>query len=282
MNTFRDILAFAAAAAVFFGAAAASRTRAEAHLAGFAMPDEVSFLPDKAIVKTFSLGQDELIADYYWLKAIQYFGDQENATPERLKYLHPLIDLVTDLAPEFEYAYRFGATTLVLRDTNGDLASAILKKGIVNFPDNCRMPYLLGFVEYYVNKAPAAAAVWYDHTGQTAARVGVKDMVWTSELARKLRLDAKDADLMIPVLEHMARNEPDPVLRDRAFERWRTALRKSKMRFLQSEIDAFFKNEGRYPADFAELREKGYISTPPVDPLGGRLSIIGGKVTAAP
>jgi hypothetical protein len=282
MGKFRNTIAYAAVAAALFATAASARTQAQERLVGLALPDEVSLLPDKAIVTTLSLGLPDLIADYYWLKAIQYFGDERNATTERLKYLHPLIDLVTDLAPNFEFAYRFGGTTLVLRDTNGDLASAILKKGVANFPDNCRIPYLLGFVEYFVNKAPAAAAVWYEHTGLTAARVGVEALVSMTGVAEKLRMDAEDPDVLIPVLEDMFRNEPDPVLRAKAFERWKTALRKSQVRFLQSKVDAFFKKEGRYPADFAELREKDYIFHTPVDPLGGRLGIRNGSVIAWP
>lgn len=73
------------------------------------------FIPDVQTVRIASSGYDNLVADAYWLSAIQYIGSNA-VSAEYKKYLYVMINLITDLNPYFTYPYRIGL--LLIPDTN--------------------------------------------------------------------------------------------------------------------------------------------------------------------
>ncbi len=242
------------------------------------IPSEGFILPRLELVKVASAGYYELFTDFYWLKAIQYFGDKMNYEHMRLRHLYPLLNLITDISPLFEYAYRFGGVTISLLDSNGDLAENILIKGIRNTPDSWRVPYLLGYVEYYVQNNPRLASVYYRLAGTVAQRTGEPEMGWLISLSEKILLDIEDSDTMIPVLEKMFREEHDPILREKYFARFRMALQRRDFKFLTKKIEEYKATYGNYPERLDELVEKNIIPVIPVEPFGGYYGIEDGKI----
>jgi hypothetical protein len=102
--------------------------------------DEIYFTSGDALGR-MALSYKSLLADVYWIRAVQYFGgtrlDMKNGvTPApgsgRSSYdlLYPLLDVATTLDPSFNIAYRFGATFLAEGYPNGpgrpDQAVALL------------------------------------------------------------------------------------------------------------------------------------------------------------
>src|SRR4051794_36033566 len=68
-------------------------------------------IPKTEVVKILDLGFHALASDWYWIKGVNYFGDQRNvivAYGELYNYL----ELVTDLDPRFFAAYLFGGYAL--------------------------------------------------------------------------------------------------------------------------------------------------------------------------
>src|ERR1051326_2967520 len=106
--------------------------------------EQVLFLPAGNIVKRLSFGFDGIMADFYWMRSVQYFGRQmldENQEFDwsrvgkvRYDLLYPLLDITTTLDPNYIEAYRFGA--LFLPDYNYNQALKLLLKGIDNNPAN--------------------------------------------------------------------------------------------------------------------------------------------------
>lgn len=247
------------------------------------VPVEGFILPKTELIKVASAGYYELFGDFYWLKAIQYFGDKSNYTNERLRHLFPLVNLITDISPLFEYAYRFGGVTISLLDTNGDLAEKILIKGIQNVNDSWKIPYLLGYIEYYVLNNPKLASVYYNLAGWIAVRTGETEMKWLINLAEKILLDVQDSDALIPVLEKMYRDEQDPILKEKYFTRFRMALERRDIKYLSKKAEEFNKQYGRYPERLEELVEKNFIPIIPAEPFEGVMySIKDGKIIVVP
>ncbi|EKE29202.1 MAG: hypothetical protein ACD_2C00208G0003 [uncultured bacterium (gcode 4)] len=63
------------------------------------------FVPSKTFVKAASAWYDNVVADIYWLDSIQYIGSNALAS-EYKKYLYVVLNLVTDLNPNFYYPYQ--------------------------------------------------------------------------------------------------------------------------------------------------------------------------------
>lgn len=269
-------------AALLFGGALAIRTHVQGLHEADQTPAEILYVPHAGFLKSASLGLSEVVADYWWMKAIQYFGDQKFPSNDYLRRLYSLIDLVTGLAPDFAYVYRFGAITISLNDANGDLAVKLLEKGVENVPRDWQTPYYLGYMYYFVVKDAAKASVWYDHAGVVAMQNGETGMAWLRPLARKLRIDASDPELMFPILEKMYREEPDPVIQKKYQRKYFDGMRRRNILFLQTEVDHFAADKGRLPRNLEELADTGYTAGTPYDMESGEYLLNGSTVEWRP
>ncbi len=117
-------------------------------------------------LRKLSLGYDSLIADIYWLRTIQYYGNKrKNVDRNRYDLLEALLDLTISLDPEMTYVYRFGATFLAEPQPVGlgDPLKAIrlLDKGLNNNPNVWRFYFDKGFVYLWHLKDYKSAAATF-------------------------------------------------------------------------------------------------------------------------
>ncbi len=119
--------------------------------------------------KGFLLGAEGLVADWYWMRALQYVGNKmENSTVEtinledlrdlNIKLLYPYLDNATDLDPHFLAAYNYGA--IVLPAIDPAQAIAIAEKGIANNPNEWRLYQHLGYIYWRLKMYDKAAETY--------------------------------------------------------------------------------------------------------------------------
>lgn len=108
------------------------------------------------MVKYFTLGFDNVIADLLWIQFIQYYG--ENSQIKRLggtkydfSFTYKYIDVITTLDPNFQYAYWLGAFAIADEMERPDLAIKMIEKGIKNNPKNWWLPYTAAVMELMYN-----------------------------------------------------------------------------------------------------------------------------------
>src|SRR5262249_25212825 len=105
------------------------------------------------MLKTMSLEYAPLMADFYWTRAVQFYGNKHVRGDANLELLWPLLDITTTLDPNLIVAYRFGAIFLSQRAPSGagrpDLAVQLIQRGIQANPDYWRLYEDLGFVYYF-------------------------------------------------------------------------------------------------------------------------------------
>jgi len=121
-------------------------------------------------LKGFALGAEGLLADWYWIRALQYIGskilknenadlDIEDLRPLKPRLLYPLLDNATDLDPKFMSAYSYGAIVLPAIDQSS--AIKFTEKGIASNPDAWRLYHYLGYI-YWRQKDYENAARAYE------------------------------------------------------------------------------------------------------------------------
>lgn len=98
-------------------------------------------------------GFENVLADIYWLRTVQYFGSERAFSPDkRFDLLEPLIDITVTLDPRLEVAYRYGAIFLCepWPTGKGDPAAgiAILERGVRALPKSWQLREDLGFFRY--------------------------------------------------------------------------------------------------------------------------------------
>ena len=100
-------------------------------------------LPPAAIARAASLGYDEIYADYLWLQSIQAFGSGWITPNQDTSPIVKYFDNLTDIAPEYIAAYRFG--NLVVGDQRRDYEGGryLLRKGVLkNYHSDYSLAYL--------------------------------------------------------------------------------------------------------------------------------------------
>lgn len=122
-----------------------------------------------AKIKGYTLGMEGLLADLYWMQALQYIGAKFEKSGDQtinigdmrkynLKLVYPYLDNATSLDPKFMAAYEFGA--VVLPAIDGNEAIKIAEKGIRNNPDDFRLYSHLGYIYWRSDNYKKAAEVY--------------------------------------------------------------------------------------------------------------------------
>src|ERR1700675_149257 len=62
--------------------------------------EEVLYISSPKALKRLSLGYDGLLADIYWTRAVQYFGNKHVQGADTYKLLAPLLEITTTLDPK--------------------------------------------------------------------------------------------------------------------------------------------------------------------------------------
>lgn len=134
-------------------------------------PPPVADLEDAGTVvqtvklKGYALGFEGLIADWYWMKSLQYIGDKiftnkqnldlENLSALDPRLLYPYLDAATTLDPRFTEVYSYGA--VVLPAINPEQAIKLTEKGIADNPDEWRLYQHLGYIYWRLENYDKAA-----------------------------------------------------------------------------------------------------------------------------
>ena len=109
-----------------------------------------------------SLGYTGLLADIYWTRAVQYFGEQHQSGTGDFRLLAPLLEMTTELDPKLLPAYRVWGQLSGSEAARGaglpGAALSLIKYGIEHNPDQWRLYYNLGFLYYTEFKDYAHAA----------------------------------------------------------------------------------------------------------------------------
>ncbi|MCA1558489.1 MAG: hypothetical protein LC731_08120, partial [Acidobacteria bacterium] len=140
------------------GAVAVARsTEQRPKLASQTIPVEEQLYLKGPSAKRMSLAFNAIMADWYWMRSLQYVGRKalqheririDNLSELDLKLLAPLLDTASTLDPKFMAVYEYGAVVLpTVSDTDEDEAAiALLKKGIAANPEAWRLYHHLGYI----------------------------------------------------------------------------------------------------------------------------------------
>ncbi len=115
----------------------------DSQLASVSQERDDVLLRSGKLVKRMSLEYAPLMADIYWTRVVQYYGNKHVRGQANLDLLWPLLDVTTSLDPNLIVAYRFGAMFLSQAPPTGagrpDQAVELIRRGIQANPDYWRL-----------------------------------------------------------------------------------------------------------------------------------------------
>ena len=219
-------------------------------------------------VKRLVPGFEQLAADIYWLRTVQYFGGERVfSRDKRFDLLYPLIEITTTLDPRMEIAYRYGAVFLAEQRPIGagrpDLGVAVLERGVRNNPGSWRLHQELGFFHFvYRHDAKRAAEILVNASQIPGAGY------WLKNLAADLLGRGGERAIALRMWREMYANAEPGAIRENARLHVMVLEAGEAVDRLGAEVEEFRRRAGRRPASLGELQASGLTRGPLVDAAG--------------
>jgi hypothetical protein len=220
-----------------------------------------------AMLKVMSLEYAPLMADLYWTRVVQYYGDKQTQRDASVELLWPLLDVTTILDPHLIVAYRFGSTFLSEPPPRGagrpDLAVTLMQRGIAANPDYWRLYEDLGFIYYFgLKDYPKASAAFLEGSKNPAARV------WMKALAARVLETGETRETSAFLWNEIYNSATDADVKKNALTHLQLLRAQTDCEQLDAIAAEYEKRNGRRAASLQDLINAGLLRGAPVDPLG--------------
>jgi tetratricopeptide (TPR) repeat protein len=216
-------------------------------------------------IRRLTPGFENLMADVYWLRTVQYFGGQRAfAQDSRFELLGPLVRITTAVDPRLEIAYRYGATFLAepwpIGAGKPEEAVALLRRGVERNPRNWRLRQDLGlFYFVFLNDYVQASEVLQEAAQLPAAPPFLKTLAAQVLVKGGERKSAK-------MLWQQIYEQSEPgQLKDNAAFHLGQLQSLDAADALNAASEEFARRAGRPPASLEELHRSGLTAAPIVD-----------------
>jgi len=182
--------------------------------------DESLYL-NPTTARRMSLGFNSMVADWYWMRSLQYVGKKIISVPEdvpiddlgqlNLKLLAPLLDTATTLDPEFLDPYEYAAVVLPAVDVKE--AIRITRKGIDANPNAWRLYHQLGYIYWQQKDYQAASDIYRRGAGIPGAPP------WMTAMTAKMSAEGGSRTTAREIYMRMHEESADAKVRDMAERR---------------------------------------------------------------
>jgi tetratricopeptide (TPR) repeat protein len=228
--------------------------------------DEMTLRSGK-LVKGLSLEYAPLVADIYWTRVVQYFGNKHAAGQVNFGLLWPLLDVTSQLDPYLMPVYHSGSTFLSDAPPRGagdpDHAVELLERGIKANPDEWRLYYDLGFV-YYFDKKDYAKASEALYEGSK----NPKAFIWMKAMAAKIATEGNSVETSNFLWRDIYNTTTDALVKQNALRHLQLLQAEEDRKQIDAAADEYQKRFGRRPVRMSELVASGLLRGEPVDALG--------------
>ncbi len=225
------------------------------------------YVRSSTVLRRLSLGYSGLVADIYWTRAVQYFGERHHSGSRDFRLLAPLLEVTTELDPKLLPAYQFGANFLAPQPPNGaglpGSALSLIKYGIEHNPEQWRLYYNLGFLYYTEFKDYAKAADAFAR----GAKLPVTN-AFMPILAARMAQHAGEFDTARMLWSTTYQSTKDALVRQNAVQHLLALQVDEDVTRLEQVVEKYRQQTGQLPASMGDLERAGFIHETPADPKG--------------
>jgi len=217
--------------------------------------EETLYLTSGDSIRRMSLGMRGLVANVYWMRTIQYFGDKlmnsdasitsTSMIPMRL--LKPMLGIVVHLDPNQVQAYRFGAIFLAERDFNA--AVELLEYGFKENPDEWRLCQDLGYI-YWRTGNYEKAAEWYARGAEVPGARG-----WMQSMAGLMKVKGGRREEARAIYTSYYESD-DPAVKAHAYGRLKQIQALDEIDAINRVLAAYKEQTGVCPPNLQALTQK--------------------------
>lgn len=243
------------------------RLQAEQIRGNQATLEETLYLPSGKTLKKLSLGYYSLLADVYWTRAVQYFGEHHINGTQHYELLYPLLEITTDLDPNLIVAYENGSIFLSQHQPDGagepDHAVALIEKGIRNNPAYWRLYFTLGFIHYTDRHDYTAAQQAFEKGSEVPGA-----LPWMKVMAARMAERSNDAATAYYLWKTIYDSTYDKDIKFTAARHLLSLRADAELTELEKRTQAYYQRHGAYPEEWSDLIRDGLLQGIPADPNG--------------
>ena len=229
--------------------------------------EELAQLPRGEYLKPMLLGYQHVGADLLWLQLLQVIGKKKNTTDE-YEWIYHVLDVITTLDPQYDYAYYVGGVILTNLANRTDLSNRLLEKGFASNPTIWNLPFLLGY-NYYFILGDAASGAEY----MAAAAKLPGGPTYLPGLASRMYAEASSPDVALQLLRTLWLQTQDQDMRQVLENRAKEIIIERDIQMLESARDAYREKHGRLPTALNDLVMSGEVRQLPDEPFGGTYNL---------
>jgi tetratricopeptide (TPR) repeat protein len=228
-------------------------------------PYDLAGVPRSDTARWTSLGHPTLVANLWWLRAVQYMGDPA-ADQRGWEMLYPAVNLVTDLDPGHGYAYQVAG--IVLGGAGRvEESNALFEKGARLVPDRYILSFQRAVNAFLYQGDYAAAAQWFER----ASRVPGAPAARMRAYAAAMFVKGDQHDRAVALLTESLAAAEDEETRRNIREQLDQVELEQRADVLERAAAVYRTRHGAPPVNLLLLVADGLIPALPVDPFGGRL-----------
>ena len=234
--------------------------------------DESLYLNDKT-ARRMSLGFNGLVADWYWMRSLQYVGKKvfnyqydirlDDLSGLNLKLLVPLLETTTTLDPEFLEAYEYAAVVLPAIDVQQ--AIRLTQKGIDANPNAWRLYHHLGYIYWRQGQYQTASETY----GRGAQISGAP--AWMEAMKAKILIEGGSRSTAREIYTRMYEQSTEEQVREMARKHLMHLESLDQRDGLQKLFTAYKARTGKCPDSWRELDQIFRALRIPVDQSGAPL-----------
>lgn len=230
--------------------------------------EEILYVENGDLLKKATVGFENLAADIYWLRAVQYFGGKRQEVENKnYALLAPLLWITVKLDPHFKIAYTYGATFLSEPFPLGAglplKGIELIDDGIKTHPDHWRFYLDKGFIYFwYLRDYEKAAQVFLEGSKLEGAPYW---MVTTAARALTRGGERETARALWKIQRDTAETEQQ---KENANTHLMQLDALDQIDVLKKLIERYQQTTGHYPAEWQELVDARLLRAVPRDPVG--------------
>jgi tetratricopeptide (TPR) repeat protein len=259
--------------AVFFAGTVLCRSQVEKLRGKEVTLEEVLYMPSGKSVKRMSLGYSSLLADIYWTRAVQYFGDKLNQRSMRYDLLYPLLDITTDLDPHLIVAYEFGSLFLSQPPPDGagqpEKAVALVEKGLRENPSYWRLYFTLGFIHYLDRRDYKAAGEAFLKGSEVPGA-----LPWMKVMAARMAEHGDDRSTAVYLWKAVYDTSIDPQVKETAIQHLTSLRAEADIEQLEQRVKIYRERTGMLPSRWLDMVRAGVLPGLPQDPNGSEYKLL--------
>lgn len=250
---------------ILFAGSVLSLRKVEALRGKEATLEEILYLPSGKMLKRMSLGYSNLLADIYWTRAVQYFGNKHEQHSTRYDLLAPLLEITTDLDPHLIPAYQTGSIFLSLPEgaRQPDKAVALLEKGIRENPEYWQLYFTLGFIHYIDRRDYKAAEEAFRKGSEVPGALG-----WMKVMAARMAEHSGDIGTAMALWKGIYDTNTGKEVRANAAGHLLSLQADAGIEELGRRVLYFREKTGALPSRWSDLVRAGLLPGIPQDPTG--------------